>query len=393
MARCQELGSNSGAENPHLEGASVLSEFVSLCLSLCHTCRVRLTLPLAVVLIAAPGVMASPLREVAATSVAFSSDGARYAAWQAPRDTSITLLDTQAGRQRQIEPPTGCRLHDEAEDGEPIASAAAGRFLLACGDGATQALLDVHTDRTIQLPKKSNGTSDWYRVGARYVMGVNILYDIATGAKFRLNTVADLDRPGASTRGICAAVRRLVTHNPWDGWRKGYAFQGALFAQRLGTQGNVQLNHCHGRPTILHARGGPAVCKGEPLHFDLRGGLLSWDTGCEGELAEPDERHFHGRLYSYTLAGHRRDSWPLPWLTVRGGGEPITARSAIPRIQRTRSSGLLREHSTRKNCFTSKPRRCTRRDSSAKPRLFQRSQREWARLHRVNAVPAIGGLP
>ena len=52
--------------------------------------------------------------------------------------------------------------------------------------------------------------------------------------------------------------------------------------------------------------------------------MLSWDTGCEGEAAEPGERHFRGRLYSYDLATHRRTSWQLPRLTVRGGEEPIT---------------------------------------------------------------------
>jgi hypothetical protein len=276
-----------------------------------------------VVLAAAPGAMASPLRGIAPSTRAFASDGERYAAWQAPRDPRISLLDTRDGKQRAVEPPTGCRLHDGAEDGEPVASAADGRFLLECEEGDGQALLDVRTGRSVPLPKKRNGTSDWYRVGTRYVMGVNVLYDIATGASRPLKNVADLDRPGASTNGICPAVRRLVTHNPWQGWRKGYAFHGEIFAHRSGTTGNVQLEHCHGPPTVLHARGGPDVCRGEPLNFDLRGGLLSWDTGCEGDGPEPDEPDFRGRLYSYALSTHGRASWPLPKLTVRGGEEPI----------------------------------------------------------------------
>jgi hypothetical protein len=279
---------------------------------------------LLVALIGAGSATASRLRELAPTVDAFASDGGRYAAWQAPSDPHIVLLDALSGKQRRITPPPGCRLHDDAEDGEPIASAAAGRFLLTCREGDTQALIDVRSGASVPLPRKADGRSDWYRVGTRYVMGVNVLYDIATGASRPLRRVADLDRRGASTNGICPAVRRLVIDNPWDGWRKGYAFQGNLFVRRFGVRGDVQIDHCNGRATVLHARGGPDVCRGEPLHFDLRGGVLSWDTGCEGELAEPDAQPFRGRLYSYVLSTHRRDSWPLPALTVRGGEEPVT---------------------------------------------------------------------
>jgi hypothetical protein len=81
---------------------------------------------------------------------------------------------------------------------------------------------------------------------------------------------------------MCPAVRRLVTHNPLQGWRKGYAFHGNLFAWRFGVHGNVQLDRCHGR-TILHARGGDGVCRGQPLHFNLRGGLFL----CDGPSALP----------------------------------------------------------------------------------------------------------
>src|SRR6266566_5968517 len=106
----------------------------------------------------------SPLHKLASSTVAFATDGERYAAWQAQGNPNIVLLDTRAGTQRSIESPAGCELHDEAEDGEPIESAAAGRFLLRCREGATQALLDVHSGRSIALPKKKDGSSDWYRV-------------------------------------------------------------------------------------------------------------------------------------------------------------------------------------------------------------------------------------
>jgi hypothetical protein len=265
----------------------------------------------------------SSLHRLASGTVAFSSDGTRFVAWQNRGDEQIVVFDTLTGRRRSITPPVGCRLHDQAESGEPVISAAAGRFLLECEEGDAQALLDVRTGKSVLLPKKTNGTSDWYRVGTRYVMGVNVLYDIATGASTRLDRTADLDAPGASTDAICPAVRRLVVHNPWDGLYRGFAFQGALFAQGSGRRGDVQLDHCHGRPTILRARGtGDGFGSGEPEDFDLRGGLLSWDTGSEAAGYIPSEPKFRGGLYAYELTTHIRHKWLLPRLTVTGGGEP-----------------------------------------------------------------------
>lgn len=271
---------------------------------------------------ASPAV-ASSLRRLASGTVAFSSDGTRFVAWQNRGDEQIVVFDTLTGRQRSITPPAGCRLHNEAESGEPVISAAAARFLLECEEGDAQALLDVRTGKTVLLPKKTNGTSDWYRVGARYVMGVNVIYDIATGTSMRLDKTADLDAPRASTSGICPAVRRLVVHNPWDGLHRGFAFQGELFAQSSGKRGDVQLDRCHGRPTILRARGtGDGFGSGEPDDFDLRSGLLSWDTGSEAAGYIPPEPKFRGGLYTYELTTHRHQKWLLPRLTATGGGEP-----------------------------------------------------------------------
>ena len=79
---------------------------------------------------AAPAV-ASPLRQLASGTVAFASDGTRFVAWQTAGDEQIVVLDTLTGLRQQITPPAGCKLHDEAEDGEPVIGAAAGRFLLS----------------------------------------------------------------------------------------------------------------------------------------------------------------------------------------------------------------------------------------------------------------------
>ena len=280
----------------------------------------------------ASSAIASPLRELAASTVAFSSDGVRFVAWQTKGDEQIVVLDTLTDDKRQITPPVGCRLQNEAETGEPGITAAAGRFLLTCAEGGAQALLDVRTGTSIVLPVSAT----WFVVGTRYVQGVEnsacssrlncqTLYDLATGAvSFRPESQAvDLDRPGASTNTICPAVRRLVVHNPWKLWNKGYAFQGNLFAQRSGTHGNVQIDHCQGRPTILNARGGPVFGQGEPLHFDLRGGLLSWDTGSEAGQYIPEEPKFRGSLYTYELTTHGRRRWLLPRLTVNEAGESV----------------------------------------------------------------------
>jgi hypothetical protein len=263
---------------------------------------------------------ASSLHRLASGTVAFSSDGTRYAAWQVRGDERIVVLDTLTGQRRQITPPAGCKLHDEAEDGEPIISAAAGRFLLTCGEGGAQALLDVQTGRSVLLPKKSNGSSDWYRVGTRYVMGVNVLYDIATGVSRPLKRVADLDAAGASTNAICPAVRRLVVHSHGQTDRSAWAFQGELFAQGTGEYGDVQIDRCHGSPTILQARGGKEG-DGAPRNFDLRAGLLSWDTGDNenaGYVSPSESRPYRGSLYAYGLVTHKLETWLLPRLSVEG---------------------------------------------------------------------------
>jgi hypothetical protein len=266
--------------------------------------------------------IASPLRRLASDTVAFSSDGTRFVAWQVQGDEQIVVLDTLTGLRRQITPPAGCKLHNEAEDGEPIIGAAAGRFLLECDERAAQALLDVRTGMSVMLPKKTNGTSDWYRVGTRYVMGVNVLYDIATGASTRLDRPADLDARGASMSAICPAVRHLVLRYQPQGLFKGFADQGELFAQGDGNHGDVQLDRCHGSPTILRARGTDGFGDGEPEDFDLRGGLLSWDTGSEAAGYIPPKPKFRGGLYAYELTTHRRHEWLLPRLRATGGEEP-----------------------------------------------------------------------
>ncbi len=136
-------------------------------------------------------------------------------------------------------------------------------------------------------------------------------------------TPADLDAPGASINGVCQALRHLLIHNPWQGLREAYAFQGALFAQGSGKHGDVQINRCHGHPTILRARGGESFGDGKPQDFDLRGGLLSWDTGSAAQDYIPPEPRFRGSLYAYEPGSRKRHRWPLPRLPVVVAGETV----------------------------------------------------------------------
>jgi hypothetical protein len=267
---------------------------------------------------------ASPLRQLAGSTTSFATDGVRYAAWQVNPAAPIVVLDTLNGSRRKFKMP-GCAL-DSGEGG--YATAAAGRFLLNCPDEASiQALLDVRTGKTVLLPKDGE-SSGWYRVGTRYVMGVNKIYDIATGATASLKRPADLDAHGASLNAFCPAVRRLVVHNPWQGFGERYAAEGDLFVQVSGTHGNIQINRCHGRPTILTGHGGTTFGLGEPEDFNIRGGLLSWDTGSTAADYTGPEGPFRGSLYAYELGSQRRCRWLLPRLKVTGSAKGTFGYSA-----------------------------------------------------------------
>jgi hypothetical protein len=283
----------------------------------CHL-RWLATLALALIMFGAvtSRVDASPLRQLAGSTTSFATDGVRYAAWQVDPAAPIVVLDALNGSRREFKMP-GCAL-DSGEGG--YATAAAGRFLLNCPDEASvQALLDVRTGKTVLLPNDGE-SSGWYRVGTRYVMGVNKIYDIATGATASLKRPADLDAPGASLNAFCPAIRRLVLHNPWQGFGERYAAEGDLFVQVSAEHGNVQIDRCHGRPTILTGHGGTTFGLGEPEDFNIRGGLLSWDTGSTVADYMPPKGPFRGSLYAYQLGSHRRHMWLLPRLNSEAGG-------------------------------------------------------------------------
>ncbi len=271
---------------------------------------------------------AATLHRLASGTDAFASDGVGYAAWQQPGTTSFTLLDAASGQTRQVPLPSGCVLHDEAEGEGLLPSAAAARFLLDCAD-ERQLLWDARTGVTVALPRLPNEMS-WARVGTRYVEGYGnehrALFDIATGAVsiHSESGAVDLDTPGAGAGTVCTGLRRAVVREVTEGAESTYAYRHDMLVRRHGTGGDVQIEDCHGGARILHAAGGAVRGRGEPVDFDLRGGLLSWDTGdLAAAEADRSERRFPSRLYSYDLRTHRRMSWPLPQVTVRGATESV----------------------------------------------------------------------
>jgi hypothetical protein len=71
----------------------------------------------------------------------------------------------------------------------------------------------------------------------------------------------------------------------------------------------VQLEGCHGHKLTIRGTG-------EALNLDLRGGVLSWDTGHDASSFEGGSAG--GKVVSYSLRTHRRRTWRLPLLPVVG---------------------------------------------------------------------------
>jgi hypothetical protein len=290
------------------------------------------------VLALSPIAQASKFHGIETNVRAFASDGTRYVAWEAMPGQPIavivtptghvTAFDTLTGHRRTTARPPGCELVGHRSF-EPLTTAAAGRFLLACGT-YQQRLLNAATGQITPLPVLG-GT--WEKVGALYVDGdvdarlcprsrtgaeqvCRALYDIATGAiSYRpLSQQPDLDRPNAAP--ICARLGRKLNFAEERSTQFGY-WDGILVevAQR---RGDVIIERCNGRPVTL---GG----SGEPEYLDARGGLLTWDTGHPadslqaeetGELKNGELRR--GTLFSDVLATHKRRSWRLPQRSLEG---------------------------------------------------------------------------
>jgi len=287
----------------------------------------------------APSSLATRLRPLTMSATSFASDGVRYAAWQVRPNAPIVTLDTLTGRRRSIAAPAGCALLPQEDHGEPLPTAAGGRFLLNCDKPPTndqRGVLNVPTGSSFMLP--SGGPYfPWREIGSRYVEGSALatqcahtgperepciaLFNLATGAvTFRAPLdVANLDSPGPAA--VCPALhRKLITARKAVS-TNSFAYQDTLFAHSAGTSGRVEIDSCHQHPKLLGGHG-------EPVDFDLRGGLLTWDTGNIAgtnpfEGSEYKKSLFDATLTSYRLSTHARHTWSLPRLPVTGLAEEL----------------------------------------------------------------------
>lgn len=293
-------------------------------------------------LVVAPaGASAPSFRRLTASVVAFASDGSRYVAWQTRVGAPVVVFDTRTEAQRRLGLPQGCELANE-EQRQNGRDAAAGRFLLNCRGGGRSlesALLNGRDGTTIRLPN----TADWTAVGMRYVLGVSeastcvqsrheraigeddglpclALYDLADGeVSYRSPSLwPDIDEAGAPL--ICPHLRQKPLAEQIKHGERAFAYSNGYFAKPGGRlRRDVRIERCHGHPTILPESGGP---ENEPENFDLRDGLLTWDTAHPGvELNEYPHSEgtdrTRGMLYSYHLPTGRRYDWKLPRLPVR----------------------------------------------------------------------------
>jgi hypothetical protein len=282
--------------------------------------RTALTICAVVVTLAAVPASASPrgsLRDRAAKTFAFASDGSRYAAWQQASRSTVVVFDARTQRTRTLA-VTDCGLvPDESEvTEEATPRARSGRFLLECG--RNQAVLDVESGAVQPLPLEPDGYK-WEEVGTHYAAGPTpacayhrcvALVDIATGAMSVRHEpmVPDLDRPGAPSARVCRALRgRLVTElvapSP-----ASYVYADGLFAHDAKRHGYIEIDRCKRPPILIPGRG-------EPRDFDLRDGLLTWDTGHQVST-EPEESTHPSVLGAYELSSASRRTWQLPRLSV-----------------------------------------------------------------------------
>jgi hypothetical protein len=272
---------------------------------------------------AATDASASGFRRLALSTVAFSTDGARYAVWQVSKSSPIVILDTSTGRQGQI---SGCSLDESSEHG------AGGRFLVRCGDG--ESLLDVRTDAITALPSGEYGP-EWQKVGLRYVggraelharchqtmrEGCTALYNIATGVVTNVpeSQVPDIDRPGAPP--ACRTFRHRLLRLERGSLPEQFSYSEGLLARTVqigeAPVTELRIERCHRRATILHVRT-------EAENIYLSGGLLTWDTGHGGTEYQEEEvgdippgALKRGVLSSYRLSTGQRRSWTLPRLPL-----------------------------------------------------------------------------
>jgi hypothetical protein len=285
----------------------------------------------------------APFRRLAGGVVSFASDGVRYVAWQRLVDSAVVVFDTRTGRRHAFSVPAGCELANE-EQREFGRVAAAGRFLVDCKRMQTERtlILDGRSGSLSELPALNPGNG-WVALGTRYVLGLSYPTDegkpepsscpqsrIELARRFPCFAIMglsqrtvtyrpeslwpDLDVSGAPE--ICPTLRsklnketRAASSNP-----RFLDYSDGYYAQPTANYKTVELDRCSGARVLLRAGG-------EPENFDVRGGILSWDTGLPGFLSGEGPRK--RVLSAYRYQTHRLQTWTLPVVPVRedNGGE------------------------------------------------------------------------
>jgi hypothetical protein len=278
-----------------------------------------------VVTSSAEGVTAqtSGLHLLAPSVSSFAIDGTRYAAWQTRETSPLTVLDTSTGRRRRLPLPNRCRLVSDEGSSVGFGHAAAdGRVLIECASNEqlpAELTLNVRTGAMRALPRGGG----WFTLGTYYARGNNekdhqVVVDLATGKVKRVSEVEyrELNRPGAPR--VCPALRGEGKRQevPING---EFSYEGDLFAKSVGSHGAVRLKLCDGSSIVLPSRRGRV---GKPLFFDLRSGLISWDTAVQQWYGF---REGGDRLDVYNMKTRRHEEWTLPNLAIPGPEGPDKA--------------------------------------------------------------------
>ena len=180
------------------------------------------------------------------------------------------------------------------------------------------------------LPHGPTGFN-WNRAGTRYLQGwaaqslcphtkaeaavetaCTAVYDLASGAVSDRSGsgVPDLDRAGAPP--ICLRLREAIFRATQAGFGRLFSYGDELFAHQGSRSGAAEIDRCHGRSSVMHVHG-------TAVDFDVRGPMVTWDTGHSAmyEFQEPGTRH--GELTSYQFSDGGRRTWSLPSVSLRHG--------------------------------------------------------------------------
>ena len=299
----------------------------------------RLLATLALVLIVLGAGMsraqASPLRELAASTTSFATDGIRYAAWQHSPVSPIVILDTYTGSRRAVKLP-GCVLENEAPREDPEVIAGGGRFLLSCFEELRNGCFVALGHYLLRCGEKLGEETTGEKESRQQVQ--RLLY-ARTGASIFCSSsqICNHLNPPTVTKPVCQALRAKIHKAEATGGE--FVYRGGVFVRPTHNYRNVRLERCQGHPLIIPGPSEPTrhitlvgpeghhttepLSGGEPNNFDLRDGLLTWSTSHDpttfDEFTEAIE---YGTLTSYELASGRRRTWKLPDIPLYTGAEP-----------------------------------------------------------------------